>query len=840
MKISSYNLSLVVAAITLMCVLSGPSTAVAAKSVTPDVQTNTPATLRAAIENLEMKYGDRYPQAKKWLKQLDLPENQTGEGFVKFQQQVLRSHPLIAKTPILFVERAQYATDHHNTETIFQTGEVCTNKFRASGPMKLLDVGTGKSKTLLDPGKDGAIRDPEVHPGGTRVVFAMRKNIKDDYHIYEVKTNGSGLKQLTSAKGVSDFDPCYLPDGSIVFSSTREPKFCGCNRHIMANLFRMESDGANIHQIGKSTLFESHSSVMPDGRILYSRWEYVDRNFGDAQGLWTVNPDGTNHAVHWGNNTASPGGVLDARTIPDTDLTLCIFTSCHDLPWGAVAIVDRKLGVDGKESVVRTWPASAINLVDRGNFDTFKGVKPKYEDPFPLSETTFLVSRQADKGAMAIFLIDTFGNEIQIHSEGRGCFDPMPVSKSRVAPVKPIVRKYDNSPGTFYVQNVYNGTHMQGIQPGEIKYLRVIEAPEKRTWVNNPWSGQGSQWPGMNWHNFQNKRILGTVPVEKDGSAHFECPSDTFVYFQLLDKDKMMIHSMRSGTIIQPGETQGCVGCHEDRNAAASASSYTNMPLALKRAPNKLKGWNDKTLEFSYQHEVQPVFDKHCVSCHDFNQPAGEKLNLAGDRTLVFNASYIDLWSKGYVNAIGAGPAAIQNARTWGASNSKLINSLIKDHDKIKEHKNVRLTSKELEAIVTWLDLNAPYYPTFQCAFPDGVAGRSPLTKQEVGQLSKLTKAKFVTGHGKNKQSQISFERPELSPCLAKLDKSSDEYRQALTLIKKGQKRLSKTPRGDMAGFKPSPRDQKRLEKYARREQIEKANRKAIHSGKKLYDKDFK
>jgi len=800
---------------------------------------NTADTLRAAINDLQMKYGDRYLGAKTFLKHLDQQQNQSGNNFTQLQQEALRAHPLISKIPLLFIERPQYAKDHHNTETMFQTDEVCTHKYRPGGAIKLLDVTSGKTRVILDPGKDGHLRDPEIHPSGKRILFSMRRNIQDDYHIYEINTDGSKLKQLTSAPGVFDIDPCYLPDGSIVFSSSRDPKYCGCNRHIMANLFRMEADGANIHQIGKSSLFEGQSSIMPDGRILYYRWEYVDRNFGDAQGLWTVNPDGTNHTVYWGNNTASPGAVIDARMIPGTSQTLCTFTSCHDVPWGAIAIIDRNLGVDGKKSVIRTWPANAINYVDNGNIDTFKKVKPKYEDPFPLSDTTFLVTRQTDqpKAPMGIYLIDTFGNEILLHAEGRGCYEPMPVTTAKVAPVKPITRDYTDNTGTFYVQNVYIGTHMKGVLPGEIKYLRVVEAPEKRSWTNTAWGGQGTQWPAMNWHNFESKRILGTVPVEKDGSVNFECPSDRFVFFQLLDKDKQMIHSMRSGTTIQSGETQGCVGCHEDRNAAVP--SMTAMPLALKRAPSKLTGWQGETSDFSYQKEVQPVFNQHCVSCHDYGKPAGETLNLAPDRTLVFNASYIDLWSRGYVNAIGAGPAAIQQARTWGSTNSKLLKTLTNDHSKIKEHQDVRLTSNELEKIITWLDLNAPYYPTFQSAHPKGIGGRSPLSGKELAQLTQLTQATFVTHHGNNQRAQISFERPTLSLCLRKLDKKSTSYREALALIQEGQKRLMQTPRGDMPGFQPCEQDIKRLSKHLRRQEIENANRKAIRDGKKVYDKDF-
>ena len=188
------------------------------------------------------------------------------------------------------------------------------------------------------------VRDPDVHFDGRKVIFSMRRNIGEDSHIWEVNADGSGLRQLTSAPGVTDISPLYLPDGAVAFSSSREPKYCMCNRHIMCNLFRMEGDGANIVQIGKSTLMEEHGALLPDGRVLYDRWEYVDRNFGDAQGLWTVNPDGTQHSVYWGNNTPSPGAVLDARPIPGTDRVVCIFGSCHDRPWGAVAVLDRRGG----------------------------------------------------------------------------------------------------------------------------------------------------------------------------------------------------------------------------------------------------------------------------------------------------------------------------------------------------------------------------------------------------------------------------------------------------------------------------------------------------------------
>lgn len=174
------------------------------------------------------------------------------------------------KHEILYIERHQYPKDHHNTATLFQKGEINEAKFTPGAAMRAFDFKTKSSRTLLET-ETGVIRDPELSFDGKRIVFSYRKNIDDDYHIYEINTDGSDLRQLTFAAGISDIDPLYLPDGGIVFSSTREPKYCMCNRHIMCNLFRMDVDGANIVQIGKSTLFEGHSSLLNDGRIIYDR-----------------------------------------------------------------------------------------------------------------------------------------------------------------------------------------------------------------------------------------------------------------------------------------------------------------------------------------------------------------------------------------------------------------------------------------------------------------------------------------------------------------------------------------------------------------------------------------
>lgn len=799
--------------------------------------------LRNAIADLTITFPERYPQQYQSL----LEDGQLEEASEQVRREALLANPLLQDVSLLYTARKQYRKDHHNTGTIFQYGEVNERSYDPSGQLKILNMRTSEVSLLVDAGETGITRDPEVSPDGTKVIFSMRKSKEDDYHIYEINSDGTALKQLTSLSGVSDLDPVYLPDGKIVFSSTREPKFCMCNRHIMANLYRMDGDGANIHQIGKSTLFEGHSSVMDDGSILYDRWEYVDRNFGDAQGLWTVNPDGTLHAIYYGNNTASPGGVIDARQIPGTQTVVATFVACHDRPWGALAILDRNKGVDGPAAVDHIWPASARALLHHTHFDAFKKVRPRYEDPYPLADPKtlagsgkyFLCARtlMGDSEETGIFLIDIFGNEVLLHQEqgGLGCFDPRPIQSSQSSRARPDRRDFENGNGRFYVQDVYEGTHMEGVERGDVKYLRVVESPEKRSFNRGGhWGGQGAQAPGMNWHSFENKRILGLVPVEEDGSAYFEVPSDTFMYFQLLDEEGKMIQSMRSGTILQSGEMQGCVGCHEDRVDTPPAAAVGLQ--ALKREPSPMgKGYGAEDGDiFSYLAKVQPIFDKHCVECHDFGKPDADIVNLARDKETVFNASYADLHRKKMVTVAGGGQPEIYPAKSWGSHASKLTKML-------DGHGNATLTPAEKWIVYTWMDLNGVYYPSYDSAYPKNPTGRSPLTRAQLTKLGELCGEDLIgtLNWRKHPGARISFDRPELSPCLESLDTGSADYRAALMMIQQGADILKTTPRADMPGFVPAADGLERTERYEESRRTEAAFRTAIKEGRKLYDTDL-
>ncbi|MBN1417359.1 MAG: PD40 domain-containing protein [Planctomycetes bacterium] len=743
---------------------------------------------------------------------------------------------LLAPLVILFVVRPQYRSDHHNTATMFQTGEINAASFQGGSAIKTIDIAGGGAARILLSVPEGIARDPETRFDGAKILFSMRRNRDDDYHIYEMDADGSNLVQLTFGSRLSDIDPAYLPDGRIVFASTREPKYCMCNRHIMGNLFVMDGDGSNIQQIGHSTLHEGHPSVMPDGRIIYDRWEYVDRNFGDAQGLWIVNPDGTNHAIYWGNNTNSPGAVLDPRPIPGTQRLIATFSSCHDRPWGALAIIDPSLGLDGRPPVIRTWPADAIRLVGEGNYDTFTRVNPKYEDPYPIDETRFLCSRMVGRGEeMGIFLIDLSGGETLLHAEAPGCFDPMPLAP-RARPAR-IPARIDLAKGTgrFYVEDVYIGTGMEAVERGSVKALRVVESPEKRFWTAPAWDGgTGQQAPGMAWDDFNNKRILGTVPVESDGSAYFAVPADTFLYFQLLDERGRMIQSMRSGTIARPGETTGCIGCHENRRSAPPNRART---LAVRRGPRDLAPWYGSARLFRYTAEVQPVFDRHCVSCHDYGKDAGRTLNLAGDLGVVFNASYVELRLKKYVRVVGAGPFQIQPPKSWGSHASPLARVVLDGHGKPEIDDRVRLDPEGVDRILTWIDINAPYYPDYAGgAFRDNRFGRSPLADAELARLRELT---GVDVANPGAMTQASFTRPAISPCLAKLGgPGSPAYDEALALIRAGAQRLAANPRPDMPDFRlvsPVEIEQERL--YDARLDQEEGMRGAIIDGTKRFDR---
>ncbi len=460
--------------------------------------------------------------------------------------------------------------------------------------------------------------------------------------------------------------------------------------------------------------------------------------------------------------------------------------------------------------------------------DTFKELDVFYEDPYPLGDGYFLVSRSIwikDGGwnildeKMGIYLVGVDGTEELILEGNLNLFDPMPLEKRFKPTALPNMRDMEQENGTFYVQNIYEGTHMEGVEKGSIKYLRVVESPAKKSWTLGGWGGEGEQAPAVNWHSFEVKRVLGIVPVEEDGSVSFEAPAGKHVYFQALDKDMKMVQTMRSGVSLMPGEVNGCIGCHEDR---ISVPVVSGTSMALRKESHKIGEWMKKNPKnFSFLEEVQPILDRNCVRCHDFDPEKPEKLVLARDKNLYFNAAYVNLYVRKMVSLIGGGPATLQDAYAWGSHKSRLTEIIDGNH------KGVKLSKKDKQTIYTWMDINGVYYPVYESAFDNVVAGRSPLNNEELKELGDLVGVNWwaLNNWRRGATAQIAFDRPAKSPCLASIKGDKEKYDRALELIKLGAERLKETPRGDIEkDLVMCERNRKQVENYVSRLEIGNAN----------------
>ncbi|MBQ8837531.1 MAG: hypothetical protein IJ002_08535 [Clostridia bacterium] len=856
------------------------------------------ASMRTREEDMARRgISENSPEIAEWISEM--------EALAK---EIQISTPVFGDGLIIFTVHNQYVKDHHNTHTMFPAynGETGGKSlYTPGGAVRVLNLKTGEVTTLLED-SDGLFRDLEVSYDSNKILLSYRESRDSTYNIVEYtlsddRLSVTGTKQLTSLSTADDMDPLYMPSGNIVFSSTRDPKYVMCHKRISANIYRMEADGANIVKITNSTLFERPTDVLPDGRIIYDRWEYNDRDFGSAQGLWTVYEDGTKQDTYYGNNSPT-GATIEAKAIPGTNKVIATLSSCHDRSWGAIAIIDRTNGgVDGKAPVEMTWPQSVKDKIaepgDKLNIDAYLNLNIKYEDPEPLSENQFLVSRMlSGSEKMGIYLIDTYGNETLLYEDATkmSAFDARVIMPREKEIATSERRNYKDEVGTFFVQDVYQGTHMEGVERGTVKSLRIVESMAKEFVASgNSYGGQGSQLPAVNWHSLEAKRVIGEVPVYEDGSAYFEVPQDAFVYFQLLDEDGRMIQSMRTGTLVQSGEQTGCVGCHEDRRTAPSTSTGRNTPMALEAnvevVPNPdyvegsdmpktiavntpdvpkrrivdfetgteiLVDYNDPTYFAEYTDlptmnfltEVQPIFTNNCLACHGYDTPAAS-LSLVPDKDIIFNAAYINLWQdrnksgvphENLVGAVGAGDTTFYSAKTWGSYVSPLIAKIFED----ESHASL-LTDAEKRRIAEWVDLNGTYYGDYSSNYTFNAGGRSPLTAAErtaIGDTRTIDYRKIT--------SLIYFDNPEKSPILSGL--TGEEYDNALAIIKSGLERLRTNPDVDWRGLDVVPgnpalkinpyayndMDAWRVERVGLYNAMEAANRAAILNGTKLYDSD--
>ncbi len=640
---------------------------------------------------------------------------------------------------LVFLRRFTYQsshiyTDHYDGSTL-QGGNLCILSPVAPD---------GKVTELVPELKDGIIGNYDLSYDARRVVFSYKPAPDQGYRIFEVGIDGQRLRQLTHdgpdeplmhtryGHGYDDLDPCYLPGGRIVFTSTRAKRAVLCTPNFTStSLHVMDADGSNIHAISGNTINEFTPTMMHDGRVLYTRWEYVDKGAGDVQSLWAVRPDGSGGAHVYKNNLSRPSAMMDARQIPGSNKIVAIGAPHMPLAVGSVLLVDIRVSQQLASGMTNLTPA--IGLPPHGGWpNPGAGF---YANPYPLGEDLFLVSfchgpKHNNPSGYAIYYFDSSGTRQLLYRDDKySCFRPMPLRPRPIPPRIPAAEQLAGIPAndepksgseenaTLFLEDVYAG--MTGIERGRVKYLRVMEdvpKPWAPSWVS-PACGDsiGLQHPAISLNgHYTVKRVHGIVPVHEDGSALFTVPPGRNLYFQALDENYMELQRMRTFVNLMPGETRSCVGCHESRQTAALPRS--TLPSALREDPLPLApqpGDAAVPRTVHYPTDVQPVLDRHCVSCHGATEPAAG-LDLSGELTTLFNRSYENLIRRGLVNKVDVTPRDnyIPAVRplTFGSHRSNLIEQIRRQGGPC----SASLAHEEFVRVVTWIDANAPYYGLYR------------------------------------------------------------------------------------------------------------------------------
>ena len=599
---------------------------------------------------------------------------------------------------IVFAVRALYDDGHYYAN--FGHWSLDPNKMMyAPGGSRLykLNLRTGKLTVLVDD-PEGSVRDPRVHYDGGKILFSYRPGGTKHFHLYEIGADGTGLRQLTDGP-FDDIEPAYLPDGGIVFPSSRCERFVACWYTPVATLHRIDSDGGNLHPLSSNIVHDNTPSVLLDGRVLYTRWEYVDRAPQKFHGLWSMNPDGTGQMIVFGN-MQPPGEwvlMIDAKPIPGSDKVVAVFSPHHGNREcaGHVMIVDPDAGPDDQGRPRRISPQVEMA-------SGWKGGRGGFRDPYPLSEDCFLVAR--DK---SLLILDTGGRTHEVYRGEKMVHEPCVIGPRPRERIIPPHSDPARKTGRLVVADVHHGRNMEEVEPGEIKRLLVLE--QLPTPVNFSGVQQNLSMNGT----FTLKRILGTVPVEPDGSAHFEVPALRSLHFVALDGQGRTVKRMQSFCTVMPGETTGCVGCHENRT---DTPRFSRILLATARPASQIEPIPNVPEVIDYPRDVQPVFDKHCVECHSAEKPDGRVI-LTGDRNEWFTQSYYALFSSDQVSdSQGYDEDGNHPARGFGS----VASALMKKID--GSHYDVKLSGAEQELIRLWIDTGATFPGTYAAYRP----GRPP------------------------------------------------------------------------------------------------------------------
>lgn len=694
--------------------------------------------------------------------------------------------------PILFTKRGNYE-GIHIYDTCYQ--------WHPGGGIYVLENPSDPSeehrvRTVIDPTTEetlgeGMYFDPDLSYDAKRVVFCFKGEPQGSSSIYEIAIDGKGLRRITNPRAdylpceedgkpkseyhgrhgslgaAQDLTPAYLPDGKIVFTTMRHNGLVPCNNTGVAILHVMEPDGSDIVPISVNSETEFDPSLMLDGRVLFGRWEYVDKTALTIQSLWAVQPDGTMEEAVYANNMVFPEAVLDARQVfTDPNFVVATFAKHNSTPRGTIALIDTRMD--------KNDPRAIFNFSDPANPTRDTG---EACEPYPVTRDLLVFSdRHGDRNAL--FLIrrnedDSLTRELLFNDPAIDCHSPIPL-KPRPVP-RMSASKVDRSKdhGYFMVQDVYEG--MPDVPRGTIKKLRVVEETSRvsPTPGGGPFNQTFTISAALAWTC---KNYLGEVPVEEDGSAYFEVPAGKMVYFQALDAEGRCVRSMRTFVQAAPGATRGCIGCHEDKKATYPPPKQYSM--AQLKPPAKLKdeSWGSGVLD--YPSMVQPVLDRHCVECHGGEKGFAAGLDLSGGWTEFFNISYENLVSRREVqfqSTLIAGVCSMNgtshySARIFppneiGSAAAPLAKVVIEGDRGHEEHFEMSRAEKDL--ILAWIDGNGPYHGTWNYTPRAFQLGEWQDTKKRL--VAEMAAAGCVECHDTGTRFEndwFNFRSPELSRIL--------------------------------------------------------------------------
>lgn len=676
----------------------------------------------------------------------------------RVKRQIMFSNPAVDFSKLVFIDVPE-RYPHESMHRVYPQAQLnCVRLLTLEG----LHPG-GEVRNLGQALGPGWYWRPDVSFDGQRVLFCFRPADDRTFHLYEMGVDGTELRQLTSAD-YDDMDPIYLPDGGIAFMTTRGNSYARCVvGHPSTLLARCDADGRNIYILSGGGEPEYTPALLPDGRILYTRWEYTDKDLFHIQSLWTVNPDGTGTSVFWGNQSYWPDLLMEARPMPGTRRVMFGAHGHHEVYWGGVGILDTAHGFnypDGLTKVTQELPWIEVGdgPAERPATDRYhtSGDYGGYKSPYPLSEDLFLVSirrgpptgvyqTRANASRFKLFLMDIFGNRELIFEGAYHILYGMPVRPRSVPPVLPDRVAWPGSqqtwnpvqPGVLYSADIFQNVPMADQLRQKGRYLRILNLDNTTFTLGK--KIQDAEHPTSHPHmhagppmsltvNDGIKRVLGTVPIGPDGSVYFEAPANIALHFQILDDEHRALHTMRSFTNLMPGEVRGCVGCHEQHSRTPATGP--DMAGVLRGTPARITPypWGPQR-SFGYERDIQPLLDQYCGACHQGDGAARETLDL----TLrpgsfgVFREPYVTL-TLGHGAGLhgdfparrdehGVAGALIAQQAPWYPVDYLTVpplstlsyRSRLVEIAASGEHHGVQMAPQDLLLLTLWIDTLAPY-----------------------------------------------------------------------------------------------------------------------------------